>query len=112
MMLEVSPERDFAVLSPAFKGNEGGYALQNFADKGCTFHRNGLCELFGTGFQPLECRYCHHDRTGAGSDCHADIEKEWNTTAGKRLVVRWGNKTGFWQKQGLVMIEKTADDKK
>jgi len=111
MMLEISPERDFGVLSPAFKGNEGGYALQVFADKGCTFFMDGLCELFGTGVQPLECRFCHHNRVGEGEACHRELEKDWNTAGGKRLIVRWGNRTGFWEKQGLVMVEKPDGEK-
>jgi hypothetical protein len=106
MMVEVSPEMDFCVLSPAFKGNEGNYASQIFSKEGCTFLKDGLCELFGSGCQPLECRYCHHSRKGSGIKCHHEIEKEWNSEKGKRLVVQWGNKTGFWQRQGLIMKEK------
>ena len=106
MMLEIAPERTFGVLSPAFKGNEGTYALQEFSGQGCTFLKEGLCELFGTGLQPLECRYCHHSRKGRGVRCHRDIEKDWNTEAGKRVIVRWGNSTGFWQRQGFIMVEK------
>ena len=89
MMLELSPERDFGVLSPAFRGNEGNYALNLFSANGCTFHKNGLCELFGTGHQPLECRYCHHNRKGKGRCCHTDIEKDWCTTDGQDLVKTW-----------------------
>jgi hypothetical protein len=106
MMLEISPEKDFGVLSPAFKGNEVNYALQDFSGNGCTFFNDGLCELFGTGLQPLECRFCHHDRLGQGPNCHADIESEWKTSFAKRVVVRWGNLTGFWEKQGLKLVEK------
>ena len=106
MMLEISPEKDFGVLSPAFKGNEVNYSLQIFSKNGCTFLQDGLCELFGTGLVPLECRYCHHDRKGLGINCHLDIEKEWNTRVGKRLIVRWGNATGFWERQGLRVVEK------
>ena len=62
MMLELSPDKTFGVLSPAFKGNEGTYALQMYSDKNCTFlNDKNLCELFGTDFEPLECRFCHHD---------------------------------------------------
>jgi hypothetical protein len=106
MMLELSPEKDFVVLSPAFRGNECNYALQLFSDQGCTFLSDGLCELFGSGFQPLECRYCHHEREGTGEACHWEIEKDWNSEHGKRLIVRWGNITGFWARQGLMMKEK------
>jgi hypothetical protein len=37
MMLEISPEHNFGVLSPAFKGNEANYAMQLYAEQGCTF---------------------------------------------------------------------------
>jgi hypothetical protein len=106
MMLEISPEHDFGVLSPAFKGNESGYALQLFSKNGCTFLTNGLCELFRTILQPLECRFCHHDRKGSGLICHSDIEKDWNTKIGKSVIVKWGNRIGFWQRQGLILTEK------
>lgn len=106
MMLELSPEKNFGVLSPAFKGNEGNFALQIFSKNGCTFLINGLCELFGTGLQPLECRFCHHDRKGLGLTCHSDIEKDWNTKYGKSLVVKWGNIIGLWQRLGFILTEK------
>jgi hypothetical protein len=106
MMVEVSPDRKFCVLSPAFKGNEANYALQIFSGQGCTFLKEGLCELYGSAVQPLECRYCHHDRHGLGTKCHLDIETDWNTEYGKRLIVKWGNITGFWKRQGLVAVEK------
>jgi hypothetical protein len=92
MMLEISPEFTFGVLSPAFKGNEGTFALQLFANNGCTFLRNNLCELNGTAIQPLECRFCHHDRHGEGMKCHHDIEKDWNSPAGQKLVKQWFEK--------------------
>jgi len=106
MMLEISPEHNFGVLAPAFKGNEVNFALQIFSDQKCTFLKDNLCELYGTGFQPIECRFCHHSRKGLGDKCHTDIEKYWNTPEGKRLIVRWGNLTGFWARQGLILKEK------
>jgi hypothetical protein len=96
MMLEMSPDCTFGVLSPAFKGCEGNFALQCYADQGCTFLKDERCELFGTGCQPLECRYCHHDRAGRGQQCHTDIEQDWNTPAGRILIVRWSKAIGFW----------------
>ncbi|MBE0697120.1 MAG: hypothetical protein IH586_09365 [Anaerolineaceae bacterium] len=95
MMVEVSPERSFLVLSPAFKGCEGSFALDNYSNKGCTFLKDSRCELHDTGLQPLECRFCHHDRPGAGQVCHADIEADWHTFAGQALVERWSRQTGF-----------------
>ena len=86
MMLEVSPEHKFAVLSPAFKGCEGGFALQEFATQGCNFLLpDQHCELFGSIFQPLECRFCHHNRPGLGPLCHAI----WRWTGKQRQAFCW-----------------------
>jgi hypothetical protein len=101
MMLEMSADGCYGVLSPAFTGNEVNFALENFSNKGCTFCRDGLCELFGTGLQPLECRYCHHDRRGSGIKCHQAVGKDWNTPAGRSLVVHWCKITGFWAQHVL-----------
>ena len=109
MMLEISPELTFGVLSPAFNGNEGNIALQIFASQGCTFLRDNLCELFGTGFQPLECRFCHHTRRGLGERCHLALEKDWCRSEGQKLIIRWGKSTGFFERQGLILV--SGDDK-
>jgi hypothetical protein len=103
MMLEISPERTFGVLSPAFKGNEGNLAMQFFADQGCTFLQDNLCELFGTGLQPLECRFCHHSRVGLGPKCHAALEKHWHSPDGQKLVLRWNEITRVFERQGLIV---------
>jgi hypothetical protein len=96
MMLEMSPDRAFGVLSPAFKGCEGDFARQIYSKHGCTFLNDKRCELHETRFQPLECRYCHHERVGSGPQCHADIANDWNSPAGRALVVRWTKLSGLW----------------
>jgi hypothetical protein len=95
MMVELSPDRTFGVLAPAFRGNEVDFALSRHAPAGCNFLANRRCELHATQFQPLECRVCHHDRPGLGPQCHADIEKDWNSYAGRALIARWARLTGF-----------------
>jgi hypothetical protein len=95
MMLEMAPDFTFGVLSPAFKGCEVQFAYKEYASAGCTFLVDGKCELHGTGHQPLECRFCHHDRPGMGPRCHADLEKDWNTKAGRDLIVQWNEAVGF-----------------
>lgn len=95
MMLEIAPEFTFGVLSPAFRGCEMRFALNAFAHHGCTFLAQDRCELYGTGCQPLECRYCHHDRPGLGPQCHADLERDWNTSAGQALILRWAEMAGL-----------------
>lgn len=89
MMLEISPNFIFGVLSPAFYGCEGYFALQEFSHLGCNFFSNGLCELHGTGLEPLECRFCHHSRKGMGLKCHNDIAKDWQSFKGQDLVAQW-----------------------
>ncbi len=106
MMLEVAPERTFGVLSPAFQGCDGGFALQEHATRGCTFLKDKLCELHPTPFQPLECRFCHHDRTGLGPQCHAALEEDWKTPAGRALVSRWCRLTGLWDDLSRYRLEK------
>jgi hypothetical protein len=101
VMLELAPDRSFGVLAPAFKGNEAKAALNMYASRGCTFLKEGLCELHGTGLMPLECRYCHHDRPGQGPKCHADLEQDWRSAAGKTLVARWIKESGLWERQLL-----------
>lgn len=101
MMLEISPEFTFGVLSPVFKGNEKNIALSIFANEGCTFLKDNLCELFGKNFQPLECRYCHHTRKGLGIICHNDIEKDWYGARGQKLVVKWIEMVGLFNRLSL-----------
>jgi hypothetical protein len=98
MMLEMAPELSFGVLSPAFKGCEANFAMNIFAKDGCNFLKDNLCELFGTGLQPLECRFCHHNRSGLGKKCHTEIENAWNSVKGKSLIVKWAKLTGFWER--------------
>ena len=106
MMLEVAPELTFGVLSPAFKGCEGFYAVDQFARNKCTYLKENRCELFGTGHQPLECRFCHHDRRGVGPKCHADLERDWNTPAGQVLVAKWITQVGLDRRAFALRKEK------
>jgi hypothetical protein len=96
MMLEVSPDRSFGVLSPAFKGCESLIATNKYALNGCTFMENEKCSLHGSELQPLECRFCHHERQGQGAICHNALEKNWDTPLGRQLVRRWCKMTGLW----------------
>jgi hypothetical protein len=106
MMLEMSPDRTYGVLSPAFKGCESNFALDMYSKQGCTFLEEDLCELHATGHQPLECRHCHHADPSAGPRCHAEIEKDWRTPAGQALVVKWGQLTGLWERVNQLQIGK------
>jgi len=98
MMLEISPELSFGVLSPAFKGCEGGIALNIYAQQGCNFLKDNLCELHDSNLMPLECRFCHHERIGLGRQCHIDIGNDWNTDYGQMLIKEWGKSIGLWER--------------
>jgi hypothetical protein len=98
MMLEMSPDRAFGVLAPAYRGSEMSFGVRPASEPQCTFLVNGRCELHGIGYQPLECRVCHHSLPGLGPRCHSEIEREWNTAAGRALVVQWSNRTDFWKR--------------
>lgn len=89
MMLELSPDRAFGVLAPAFHGCEGTFALARHAGNGCTFLQAGLCALHATPHLPLECAYCHHARRGLGPSCHAALEADWRSPEGRALVRIW-----------------------
>jgi len=111
MMLEPAPDRSFGVLAPAFRGNECHFAQQQYAAAGCTFLVDQRCALFGSGQQPLECRFCHHDRRGEGLHCHAALETDWRRPAGCALVVRWCKLTGLWDhldRYGLPQLKHSA----
>lgn len=102
MMLEISPEMDFGVISPAFRGCEGNIAVNTYSLNGCNFYKNSLCELHSTIHIPLECRFCHHERTGMGNKCHLDIERDWKTPKGQKLVKKWGDIVGLWEKLRVI----------
>ena len=102
MMLEIAPDFTFAVLSPAFKNCEGNFALQEYAGNGCNFLVNDKCEIYDSGLMLLECRFCHHDRTGLGIKCHADIEQDWKTVKGQLLVKKWMNVVDMYNKYRIL----------
>ena len=104
MMLEMSPDKSFGVLSPAFKGSEKNFALKIYSENGCTFLKDNLCELHGTKNQPLECRVSHHNQKGIGKSCHMDIGREWNSEEGKALIVEWSKLTCFLSKIKALSI--------
>ena len=95
LMLEFSPDHTFGILVPAFKGNEGYFALAVHKNNGCTFLQSGSCSIYDKLYRPLECRFCHHERKGEGLRCHLEIASLWNCSKGKRLVRNWMYQEGL-----------------
>lgn len=107
MMLEIAPDLSFGVLSPAFNGCQDSVATNAHARNGCNFLLpDQRCELHGTGHQPLECRFWHHDRIGQGQQCHADLEEDWNSPAGRALAEKWYRLNRLWERVDLPFIRK------
>jgi len=102
LMLEFAPGFAYGILAPAFKGNEGTFALQACSTNGCTFLVDGQCTVFQQPFRPIECRFCHHGRPGQGLKCHLEVARDWNTSKGKRLVKRWLALQGLQLPYGIV----------
>ena len=63
-----------------------------------------VTSYYDTGFEPLECRFCHHMRKGLGEKCHADIEKDWQTPVGQTLVKKWVAMSGVLLKYKINSI--------
>lgn len=98
IMLEISPELTFGVLSPAFKGCEMNIAINLFKENWCTFYHNGLCDLHNTPYLPLECAFCNHDSKGQGQKCHTDIEQLWKSKENQKIIKEWGEMVGLWER--------------
>ncbi len=108
MMLEVSPDLSYGVLSPAYRSCEGNVSLSSCRKNGCTFCADGLCRLYNTGLQPLECRFGHHPSADIASNCHQTIERDWRTSKGQALVQAWTNEVGLWVRYKFTRNEQPA----
>ena len=79
------------VLSPAVKGNEGRGA-PFWPSGGCTFLKEGLCEIHDSGAKPYECRAAHHSREDADVEVcsdHLRVARMWATPKGRAIVEAW-----------------------
>lgn len=77
-------------LKPALKGNEGGRSEWNTSsDEGCTFWKNGKCELHDKNLKPILGQLSHHTRR-VNIHKYAKIsKKDWESDRGKALISRW-----------------------
>lgn len=108
MMLDVSPDLSYGVLSPAYRGCEGNVALNSLKKNGCAFDADGSCRLHNTGLQPLECRFCHHTRVDLELKCHEALDWDWRTPQGQALVQAWTKEVGLWIRYKFTRSEQPA----
>ena len=68
-------------IHPALKGYEGGFAPYSVSTKeGCTFWKEGKCELHDKGLKPLGGKYAHHAMTAEEWEkIKPYLQKKWST---------------------------------
>ena len=79
------------LIKPAMKGYEGQRApWSTRLPQGCTFWKDGLCELHDSGLKPTQGKLCHHSYEGEENLAIADyIRKSWQGKKAKNLIAKW-----------------------
>jgi len=93
------------VVSPALKEFEGQKApFIPRSEQGCTFWKDGLCELHNLGLKPIEGKLasCKQEFTPEDSESvHTQVYQTWKNTEAQHFAKYWKSK---------YMKEKTEDD--
>ena len=78
-------------IHPALKGYEGGLAsYQTYSNLGCTFWKEGKCELHSLGLKPMGGRYSHHDLSSDDwNKVVTFITKSWETKKAAKVIDIW-----------------------
>jgi hypothetical protein len=78
-------------LKPALKGYEGKKApWHTRSEEGCTFWKEGKCELHDLGLKPIQGRIAMHGNPKYSFDQYAQISKEdWGSERGLALIQKW-----------------------
>ena len=85
---EVYKIDSFHILCPSVRGHECQHDMTHFSG-GCTFLKDGLCEIHDSGFKPLEGRAVHHDDDYSTEGMHEYIINRWDNREGRRVFRRW-----------------------
>jgi hypothetical protein len=93
LMLDDWPE-EAEMLKPALKGEEGGLApWRTSDDNGCTFWKDGLCELHDKGLKPLQGRLAYHGHSKEQREWIAwEIRKAWGGIEAREVLERWSQR--------------------
>lgn len=78
------------IIAPAENGREKKKATF-IPRSGCTFFKNGLCELHDLKLKPIEGRVadCKDDHSHMEPTVHEMVYKTWETPEGVDLVAKW-----------------------
>ena len=81
-------------IHPALKGYEGARASYSVLSKdGCTFWKEGKCELHDKGLKPLLGRLAYHDNSLTDYDEGVDfVRQAWDSPHGKYVLEEWKKK--------------------
>ena len=80
---------DIFILAPAYPGYEDMGAPENLMFvKGCTFFKDGLCELHDLGLKPFEGRMATHEK--AHEKLHKHVAMKWDNPEAQMLCNKWG----------------------
>lgn len=87
------------MLKPALRGYEGVNApWQTASVEGCTFWKDGKCELHSLGLKPTLGKLAIHDQSEEDRQHIADyVENSWKSKKAKKTIERWE-----WEDYGSV----------
>lgn len=79
------------MLKPAMKGSEGSRApWETRTEEGCTFWKDGKCELHKSGLKPIQGKLVTHDSSDEQIQWIIDkIRRSWKTKKAKAVIKKW-----------------------
>jgi hypothetical protein len=92
---------DVDILKPAMKGYESNTAPWEVRmEEGCTFWKEGKCELHNLGLKPMAGRYAHHsNKIEEYEEVEDVIRKSWETKKASNLIEKWKIQVGLINEQ-------------
>lgn len=85
-------------LKPALKGSEGKQApWATSSEEGCTFWKEGKCELHSLDLKPIQGRLAIHNGNGktTGEEYSSISNEDWESQRGKDLIEKWKRLVGY-----------------
>lgn len=99
-------DEDVEILCGALKGHEAMLApFFPISKEGCSFFKNGLCELHDLKLKPIEGRLatCKDVPEEKWESIHKNVMKTWNTEEGRDLVKKWKEKHNLSKREDSLL---------
>jgi len=86
------------IIKPALKGYEGeGAPWGTFSMQGCTFWKNGKCELHESGLKPIQGKLAYHGHTEIEqNEIEEFIKESWDDQKNAKKVIKQWKKLNNW----------------